>query len=241
MRVYALVLARSGSKAVAHKNIRPLAGHPLLAYSIAFARKIAVERTIVSTDSPRYRDIALGYGAECPYLRGAEASSDTAADEHILADLSENLPSAGIALPDIWVRLKPTSPFRSVASVEKALRLLEDDNVDSVRIVSESEARLHVINSEGHLEPLLPAWDRARSVMLRSEFPTAYNPFNLHVFRHSGYVSRGAHYMGRRVVPIVEHKVTGIDIHDEEDFQIAEALMAATPRPDFLRRYIHEP
>jgi len=241
MRVYALVLARSGSKTVPHKNIRPLAGHPLFAYSIAFAKKIAAERIIVSTDSPRYRDIALSYGGECPYLRGAEASSDTAVDEHILADLSENLPRAGIALPDIWVRLKPTSPFRSVASVETALRFLDDDKVDSVRIVSESEARLHVINAAGHLEPLLPAWDRGRSVMLRSEFPVAYNPFNLHVFRHAGYVARGAHYMGKRVVPIVEHKVTGIDIHDDEDFQIAEALMAATPRQDFLRPYIHEP
>src|SRR5262245_32559014 len=241
MRVYALVMARSGSKAIPHKNIRPLAGHPLLAYSIAFAKKIAAERIIVSTDSPRYRDIALSYGAECPYLRGAVASSDTAADEHILADLSENLPRAGIALPDIWVRLKPTSPFRSVASVETALRLLQDDDVDSVRIVSEIEARLHVVNADGYLEPLLSAWDRGRSVMLRSEFPKAYNPFNLHVFRHAGFVLRGAQYMGRRIVPIVEHKVTGVDIHDEEDFQIAAALMAATPRPDFLRPYIHEP
>ena len=108
-------------------------------------------------------------------------------------------------------------------------------------MVSESEARLHVVNAQGYLEPLHPKWDPARSVMLRSEFPTAYNPFNLHVFRHAGYVERGAHYMGKRVVPIVEHKVTGIDIHDEQDFQVAEALMAATPRPDFLRPYIHEP
>jgi CMP-N,N'-diacetyllegionaminic acid synthase len=241
MLVYALILARSGSKGVPHKNIRPVAGHPLLAYSIAFAKKIKVARIIVSTDSPHYRDIAIDYGAECPYLRGAKASSDTAIDEDILADLAENLPRCGIAMPDIWVRLKPTSPFRTIKSVETAIGLLADDNVDSVRIVSETEARVHAINPEGYLEPLSPGWDRGRSVMLRTEFPTAYNPFDLHVFRHAGWVARGAQYMGRRVVPIVEHKVTGIDIHCEEDFDIVETLISARPRPKFLQPFIHDP
>jgi CMP-N,N'-diacetyllegionaminic acid synthase len=241
MLVYALIMARSGSKGVPDKNIRPVAGHPLLAYSIAFARKLGIDRIIVSTDSPRYRDIAIGYGAECPYLRGAKASSDTAIDEDILADLAENLPRVGIALPDIWVRLKPTSPFRTVKSVETALGLLRDDGVDSVRIVSETEARVHVVNREGYLEPLLPSWERGRSVMLRGEFPTAYSPFDLHVFRHAGWVARGADYMGRRIVPIIAHKVTGIDIHCEEDFEIVEALMSVRPRPEFLRAVIHEP
>jgi len=241
MRVYAIILARSGSKGVPHKNIRCVAGHPLLAYSIAFAKKLRVERIIVSTDSSQYRDIAISYGGECPYLRGAEASSDTAVDEHILADLAENLPRLGIELPDIWVRLKPTTPFRTVKSVETAIGLLENDDVDSVRIVSESEARLHVITPEGYLQPLLPNWDPGRSVMLRSEFPVAYIPFNLHVFRHAGWVARGAQYMGRRVIPIVEHKVTGIDIHCEQDFEIVEALMSVRPRPGFLQAVIHDP
>ena len=241
MRTYALILARSGSKGVPQKNIRRVAGHPLLAYSIAFARKIAVDRVIVSTDSPHYRDIALGYGAECPYLRGAEASSDTAVDEHILADLSANLPRHGIEMPDLWVRLKPTTPFRTIRSVETALALLADETIDSVRIVSKAEARLHTINAEGYLEPLLPGWDSRRSVMLRNEFPAAYSPFNLHVFRHSGWIARGANYMGTRIVPIREHRVTGIDIEDEDDFDLVEALMAVRPRPPFLQAVIHEP
>jgi CMP-N,N'-diacetyllegionaminic acid synthase len=226
---------------VPHKNIRLVGGHPLLAYSIAFAKKLGIDRIIVSTDSPHYRDIAIRYGGECPYLRGAKASSDTAIDEDILADLAENLPRVGIAPPDIWVRLKPTSPFRTVKSVRTALDVLRDDTVDSVRVVSETEARIHVVNREGYLEPFVPNWVPDRSVMLRSEFPTAYNPFDLHVFRHAGWVARGANYMGRRIIPIVEHKVTGIDIHSEEDFEIVEALISLRPRPAFLHPFIHEP
>jgi CMP-N-acetylneuraminic acid synthetase len=241
MRVYALIPARSGSKGVPNKNIRPIAGHPLLAYSIAFAKKIAFDRVIVSTDSEQYRDIALRYGAECPYLRGAEASHDTAMEESILADLAKNLPPLGIPMPDIWVRLKPTSPFRTVASVETAISLLADDAIDSVRIVSETESRLHVINSEGFVAPMLSGWDATRSVMRRSEFPAAYKPFNLDVLRHAGWLARGSKYMGSRVKPIVEHKITGVDIDEADDFELVDALISIRPRPAFLKKFVHDP
>ena len=242
MRAYALILARSGSKGVPNKNIRKIAGHPLLAYSIAFAKKLTVERIIVSTDSPRYRDIAVGYGGECPYLRGAKASSDTAMDEDILADLAENLPRFGIAMPELWVRLKPTTPLRTTKSVEAALAALESDpSLDSVRIVSQADARLHVVNAEGFLEPLLSTWHPGRSVMRRTEFPRVYKPFNLGVFRHSGWVERGAALMGRRIKPIVEHKITGLDIDDEDDFDMVKALIETQPRPPFLDSLIHDP
>jgi len=241
MRVYALIPARSGSKGVPNKNIRLVAGHPLLAYSIAFAKKIAFDRVIVSTDSEQYRDIALRYGAECPYLRGAQASHDTAMEEDIFADLASNLPALDIPMPDIWVRLKPTSPFRSVKSVETAISLLNDDSIDSVRVVSESDARLHVINADGFLEPLSPNWDPARSVMRRSEFPTAYKPFNLDVLRHAGWLERGANYMGRRIKPIVENRITGLDIDDMDDLNLADAIISLRPRPEFLTEFIHDP
>src|SRR5262249_19727488 len=112
MKVYALIPARSGSKGLPDKNIIEIDGYPLLAYSISFARKLGVDRIIVSTDSSRYRGIALKFGAECPYLRGEEASTDTANWEAIMADLAANLPRFAIALPDIWVSLKPVNPFR---------------------------------------------------------------------------------------------------------------------------------
>jgi CMP-N-acetylneuraminic acid synthetase len=242
MRAYALIPARSGSKGVPDKNIRQIGGHPLLAYSISFAKKLRFDRIVVSTDSARYRDIALNYGAECPYLRGARASGDTAMEEEIIADLAENLPRLGIELPDIWARLKPTCPFRIIRSVETAIAALESDpTLDSVRIVSEADARIHFVNTEGFLEPLLPTWDPARSIMRRAEFPRVYKPFNLDVFRHSGWVERGSAFMGRRIKPIVEHKITGIDIDDEDDFALVKTLIEMKPRPDLLEVFIHDP
>ncbi len=241
MRAYALIPARSGSKGVPNKNIRKIAGHPLLAYSIAFAKKIGFDRILVSTDSPEYRDIALAYGAECPFLRSAEASSDTAMEEDIFSDLNINLPKFGIALPDVWARLKPTNPFRSVPSVKSGIAALSDPKIDSVRIISEADARLWRINSDGFLEPLLQTWDPVRSIMRRSEFPRVFKPFNLDIFRHAGWVERGSNFMGSRIKPIVDHKLTGFDIDDFDDFQLVEALISITPRPDFMRPFIHDP
>jgi CMP-N,N'-diacetyllegionaminic acid synthase len=240
MRVYALIPARSGSKGLPDKNILPIDNHPLLAYSIAFGKKLPIDRVILSTDSIVYQNIAIRYGAECPYLRGAKASSDTAMEEDILADLNKNLPGCGIDVPDIWVWLKPTCPFRSVDAVKEAIEILwKSPDVDSVRIVSEADARIHRINNDGFLEPLLKEWDPHRSKMRRSEFPKVYQPFNLEVFRHAGWAERGALFMGRRIRPIICPRITGLDVDDREGFEIIKSLIEARPRAEIVRRYIH--
>jgi N-acylneuraminate cytidylyltransferase len=163
-------------------------------------------------------------------------------EEDILADLAANLPRHGVDMPDVWVRLKPTSPFRSARSVEAAIGILRDDpDITSVRIVSETEARLHVVDENGFLVPQSPRWDRRRSVMRRDEFARAYKPFNLDVLRHALWVERGSAYMGDKVRPITDHKITGLDIDDEDDFEIAKALICLTPRPGFLVPFVHDP
>lgn len=239
MRAYALIPARSGSKGLPDKNILPIAGHPLLAYSAAFGKAIPVERVLLSTDSPKYAEIGRAYGAECPALRGAEAASDTAMEEDILADLDRTLPGLGVPLPDVWVWLKPTCPFRDPAAVAKALEVLrERPDVDSVRIVTEADLRLHCINADGFLEPFSDKWDPKRSKMRRTEFPKVYQPFNLEVFRHEGWRQRGSLFMGRRIHPIVLPRITGLDVDDRDGFEIIRTLIEATPRPDIVRRHV---
>jgi CMP-N,N'-diacetyllegionaminic acid synthase len=240
MKVYAPIPARSGSKGLPNKNVLAIDGHPLIAYSIAFARKLAIDRIIVSTDSEDYRAVALRYGGECPYLRGAAASSDTANWQDIMADLAKNLPAWSISMPDVWVSLKPVNPFRSIDSVEQALSILERrPDVDSVRIVSEVDPRVHHIDEAGFLVPYGPGWDGRQSKMLRSQFPKVYQPYNLEIFRHQGWVERGALFMGTRIVPVVAPKITGLDIDDRDTLEIAKALIEMRPRPDVVARHIH--
>lgn len=241
MRVYAFVPARSGSKGLPDKNIAEIDGHPLLSYAIAFGQALGIDRVILSTDSERYAEIGRRYGADCPYLRGPRASSDTAMEEDILADMEANLPRFGIEMPDLWVRLKPTNPFRTVASVKEGIEVLAaSDEVDSVRIVSPEDCRLWTINGKGWFEPLV-AWDPARSVMRRSEFPAAYSPFNLDILRHANLARLGSAYMGSKIRPIVAHKITGMDINDSDDFAIAKALIEMRPRPQVIADHLVVP
>ena len=240
MLVYALIPARSGSKGLPNKNVLEVDGHPLLAYAIAFGRRVGCDRVIVSTDSAAYRTISLQYGAECPYLRRAHASGDTSREEDVLADLAENLVRVSIPVPDIWVWLKPVNPFRSLEAVQHGLALIKTrSDLDSVRIVSEADARLHRVNEDGYLEPYGPGWDASVSKMPRVRFPKVYQPYNLEIFRQRLFVERGASFMGRKIAAIVAPKITGFDIDDQETFDIVKALIEMRPRPEFVARHIH--
>ena len=239
MLVYALIPARSGSKGLPDKNILPIDGHPLLAYSVAFGLKLGIDRVLVSTDSERYAAIARPYGAECPFLRAPGASGDAAREEDILADLDARLPQHGIALPDIWVWLKPTNPFRSLAAVRQAIDILATrPEVDSVRLVTEADARLQVINADGYLEPLLSAWPAGYSKIPRDRLQKTYFPFNLEVFRHRGWAAWKQGFMGRKILPLHQPRITGLDIDDRDGFDIIKALIESRPRAEVVAKHI---
>jgi N-acylneuraminate cytidylyltransferase len=123
MQVLAIIPARGGSKSIPRKNIRPLAGHPLIAYSIAAALEAhSVTRTIISTDDEEIAEVARRYGAETPFLRPAEFAQDNTTDlpvfEHALGWLMEN----EAYNPDIVVQLRPTSPIRPPDCVDSGRR-----------------------------------------------------------------------------------------------------------------------
>ena len=123
-RVLALVPARSGSKGLIDKNIKLLAGKPLLCWPIEAARESKyVDSVVVSTDSPKYAEIAIQGGAEVPFLRPSALSSDTSSSIdfilHALAYLSER---QGIDF-DYLVLLEPTSPLTDSRDIDEALEM----------------------------------------------------------------------------------------------------------------------
>jgi CMP-N,N'-diacetyllegionaminic acid synthase len=75
--------------------------------------------------------------------------------------------------------------------------------------------------------------------MPRSRFPKVYQPYNLEVFRHQGWVERRELFMGTRIVPIVASKITGLDIDDKDTFEIAKSLIEMRPRPEPVASHIH--
>ncbi len=230
--ILALIPARGGSKGLPGKNILPLAGHPLIAYSIEAALATpGITRVIVSTDSEEIADIALRYGAEVPFLRPAAYATDDSLDLdvfiHALTWLKENENYA----PDLVVHLRPTSPIRYVADIEKCIeRLTEHPGVDSLRIVTQAfhtPYKMWQMDETGQaMTPLLtlPGTPEPYNKP-RQSLPTVFWQIGtLDVIRPQVILQQKS-MSGRVILPYVVAQERAIDIDDIYSFQRAEAYI----------------
>jgi CMP-N,N'-diacetyllegionaminic acid synthase len=141
LKIWCVITARAGSKSVKNKNIKPFAGHPLLAHSIhqSITSKL-INRTILSTDSVKYAKIGKKYGADVPFLRSKKNSGDKSPDIDLFKELIKKTKKN--QLPSLLVHLRPTSPLRLKNELDKAIKLLINSNYDSLRSVTYSEKNL---------------------------------------------------------------------------------------------------
>lgn len=126
-----MIPARGGSKSVRHKNLRELGGRPLIAWPIDAARQTpAIDRVIVSTDSPAIGAAAAARGAEV-YSRPAHLSTDTALVADAIRDLWSRLRGEGESA-EILVLLEPTSPFRTPPMIQRCVQRMAEEGLDSI-------------------------------------------------------------------------------------------------------------
>lgn len=157
--ILALVPARGGSKSIPRKNLVPVGGKPLIAYSIEQARASRfVSRTVVSTDDPEIAAVARTYGAEVPFLRPVEYAEDMSPDIDVFRHALNWLADHEGYHPDLVVHLRPTGPVRRVEMIDQAIALmLEHPDADALRSVSipvQTPYKMWRIEG-GHLRPLL--------------------------------------------------------------------------------------
>jgi CMP-N,N'-diacetyllegionaminic acid synthase len=230
-KAVALIPARSGSVRVPHKNVRPLQGHPLIAYSIAAAKASGVfDAVIVSTDSEDYARIARHYGAEVPFLRDAEIAGSTSPDiEWVLAVL-KRLADEGRAY-DAYSILRPTSPFRKADTIRRAwTRFAQAEGAHSLRAIEKVEqhpGKMWVVRGE-RMTPLLPLspeeapWHSQQKTMLpevwvqNASLEIAWTEMTLRTRTIAGTV----------LVPFFTEGDEGVDINGEYDWFYAERLIA---------------
>ena len=222
MKIYAIVPARSGSRGLPDKNIKVLAGKPLIAYSIDFAKRLGVDRIFCSTDSKEYACIAKTHGAEVPFLRSEEAASSTAMEQDILKDLYASFEKENIPQPDILVWLRPTFVFRNLNDVKKCIDLLKNNSsYTAARTVCESESRLYKVEKE----ILIPMFeDNGKSMMRRQDMISQYKVFSTDVFRSDKKDISDA-FLGNNIAAVITNKLCGLDIDDEMDFKIVESIL----------------
>lgn len=137
LKIIAIIPARGGSKGLPRKNIFPLQGKPLIAYTIEVAKKSKyLSRIIVSTDDKEIALIAKKYGAEVPFLRPTELAQDDTPDLPVFQHVIRWLEEHENFKPHIIVNLRPTSPLREANDIDIAIKKLIDTKAETVRTVS---------------------------------------------------------------------------------------------------------
>jgi N-acylneuraminate cytidylyltransferase len=225
----ALVPARAGSTRVPGKNIAPLAGHPLIAYSIAAARDSGLFTSVlVSTDSEEIADVARRYGAEVPGLRPAAMAGARSPDiewvRHVMAGRDEALFSI----------LRPTSPFRTADTIRRAWDALHAvpgaDSVRAIRPVKEHPGKMWRIEGDV-MVPLLPQAPGEVPTHSRqfADLPEVFVQDSSLEIAWSRIVADGE-IAGQRVVPFRTTGLEGLSIDYPEDLEEAERHAALLPR-----------
>ena len=227
----AFIPARHGSKRVPGKNVRVLAGHPMLAYTIAAAIESRVfASVIVSTDSEEIAAIARHYGAEVPFLRPAALAGDTSPDIEWLGHAIDEIERGGRTW-DCFSLLRPTSPFRTADTIRRAWALfVAQEGVDSLRAVeqcSQHPGKMWVVRGE-RMFPLLPfgpAEQPWHSTPYQALPPVYVQNASLEI-AWMRVVRQQRTIAGTVLVPFLTEGHEGFDINDPTDWMVAEQLLA---------------
>lgn len=231
--VYAAIPARGGSKGVPKKNIKLLAGFPLIAYSVAAgAMSRLIERVIVSTDSPEIAEVGRKYGAEAPFLRPAELAGDTSRDRdwvlHLLNWLQENEGR----VPDYLVHLRPTTPLRDPAIIDDAIRAMLADPIAtalrSAHEAPETPFKWFTRSDQGYFQAFAPADALPGFANLpRQLLPKVFIPDGYVDVLKTAYVLKAEEIHGDRIVGYVSPACGEVDT--PEDFAYLEFQVGRTP------------
>lgn len=226
MNTTCVIGARGGSKGVANKNIRPLLGKPLIAWSIEQALACPeINRVVISTDSPAIAEAARAAGAETPFMRPAELASDTAGKwevwQHALAACEAH---CGEPI-DLFVDLDCTSPLRDVQDISKAIAQFRASDVDAVFSVCEARKNPYFNMLEEEDGILRICKKLPKPIVRRQDAPKVYEHVASIYVLSPDYLKRGTGLLSGRTHGYDIGTAKSPDIDNESDFEFVEYLM----------------
>lgn len=231
-KVLAIIPARQGSKGLPQKNILPLKGIPLIAYSIEAGRQAKqVTRVICSTDCEQIACIAKRYGAEVPFLRPSELAQDATVDLPVFQHAIQWLESHENWTPDIVVQLRPTSPIRLPGQIDHALdQFIHQAQADSLRAIIESPITPYKMWRLNEKSPFM------QGLLAHTDCPEPYNMPRQQlpkVWWQTGTLDivraqtiRSGSMSGQRILPFKVEPYQAVDIDTHNDLLRAESVMA---------------
>ncbi|WP_425235166.1 cytidylyltransferase domain-containing protein [Ulvibacterium sp.] len=222
MQPLVLIPARGGSKGVPHKNIKVLAGKPLLGHTIMEAQKVfKYEQIVVSTDSPEIKSVAENFGIKVPFLRPTNLAKDTSGSYGVIMHCIGFFEKKGYHA-DVLVLLQPTSPFRKANHIRECLELYTP-NLDMVVSVKETKANpyfnLFEENNKGYLEKSKKAdYERRQDAPKVWEYNGAIYLINVDSLKKGNFSSF------KKIKKYVMGEIPSFDIDTQLDWEIAKQI-----------------
>lgn len=219
--VLAIIPARGGSKGVPRKNIREVAGKPLIAWTIESARKSKyIDRLILSSDDAEIIAVAREWGCDVPFVRPAELSQDDTPGIEPVIHAIKALPGY-----DYVVLLQPTSPLRTVENIDKSIEICLGKHATACVSVTEPDKSpfwMFTVDADGKMRKLL---ESETSIACRQDLPPVYALNGAVYVADSRTIVETHTFVTETTVPYIMSKNNSIDIDTEEDLIVAEVFL----------------
>lgn len=233
MKILGIITARGGSKGIPGKNIKPLLGKPLIAYTIDAAKESGViDRLILSTDDEAIAEVAKQYGCEVPFMRPADIADDKAAHLPVLQHAVKALEEKDGYKPDYVLLLQPTSPLRQASHIKEAVELIQKSGADSVLSVAEIPENYHykkamTVNEAGVLRLVKDGDPIYNRIARRQELEKNYwSVGSIYLFKTSLLFDQvKPNFYGEKTLPYVIDAKYVSDINVPADWDVAEQAL----------------
>jgi N-acylneuraminate cytidylyltransferase len=232
VKVLGVITARGGSKAIPGKNLKPLGGKPLIAYTIDAARESGVfDRTILSTDDAAIADVARKLGCELPFVRPAALAADETKHLDVMVHAVRTMCDQGYVADAVMI-LQPTAPLRRAEDIRASVDLLASSGADSVVSVSAVPAHYNPMRTlrldERGLATLFVTGAPVRTrINRRQDMPEAWTMNGaVYLFRTSVILAAEPSLYGDSTAAYVMPEPYGISIDDLADWEHAERTLA---------------
>ncbi len=229
-KVIAIIPARAGSKGVLNKNIKSLNGKPLISYTIEEAKKSKfIDKLIVSTDSKEIADISLSQGASVPFIRPSELSTDSSLTFDVIKHTMNFLKDKDEHY-DIIVLLQPTTPFRKVESIDKAILTLKKSNkytsvVSVIDVEGNHPLRMKKIEGDYLINYIEQGFENMNP---RNELPKVYiRSGAIYAILTKNFYEEQS-LVSNLCSPIILDKIETINIDSPLDFKFCEFILNQT-------------
>jgi CMP-N-acetylneuraminic acid synthetase len=228
VRILAVIPARGGSKGVPRKNIRPVCGKPLIAYTLETASAVRhlLYRTIVSTDDPEIAEVARKHGGDVPFLRPADLAGDRVPTVPVVKHAVEWVEARDNVRLDWILLLQPTDPLRSPEDVEAAIGLARKGGCDSVISVVRVFAAHPMVMKKIEGDRLEPYCIEEKEGTRRQDYqPPAFMRNGAIYLTRRDVLMKDGSMWGKHIRPYVMPEERSVGVDSELDLDLIELLM----------------